>query len=267
MACSLQDLQKTEYEILCKFAEFCEANDIVYGLSGGTLLGAIRHNGFIPWDDDIDVHMEIHEFKKLIRRIRKHPIPGMHFSWIDTEPEYPFYFARVRKCGTYMPQEKYASLDMHNGVWIDIIVYCGVPKSAALLKLQQKLYLAFATMGRMFWYNQLDAQNEKPAEYNFKYRFMQNLSRKNKIRLRKLLFKMYTAIGSRRSEYISYNDWSLHPKEKLPRSFETPVIKHVFGDREFNIPQNYDASLTKQYGDYITPVEYPSHTDLSRVEV
>ncbi len=267
MACALKDLQKAEYEILCRFAEFCDEHKITYGLSGGTLLGAIRHNGFIPWDDDIDVHMEIHEYKKFMRCIRKHPIPGMHFSWIDTEPEYPFYFGRVRKCGTYMPQEKYLSLDMHNGVWIDIFTYTGVPKSKRLLALQQKLYLVFATMGRMFWYNQLDAQNEAEVQYSRKYRFLQNLSPKNRIRLRKLLFTLYTAIGSRHSEYVTYNDWSLQPKEMLPRSFELPVCKHVFEDREFSIPQNYDAALKKQYGDYMTPVEYPLHTDLSHVEV
>ena len=267
MACELKDLQQAEYDILCKFADYCDANGITYVLSGGTLLGAVRHNGFIPWDDDIDVHMEIHDFKKLVRKIRKHPIPGLHFSWIDTEPEFPYFFARLRKCGTFMPQDKYYQLDMHNGVWIDIITYFGVPKSDRLLKLQQKLYFAFATLSKMCWYKYLDEDSEEKFEYSSKFLFLRNLSIKNRIRLLKVLFALFTAIGSRRSEYITYNDWIKNPKEKLPRSFEEPFTTHVFGDREFKIPQNYDASLTKQYGDYMTPVEFPSHVDLTHVEV
>lgn len=267
MACELKELQQTEYEILCKFADFCDANGIMYGLSGGTLLGAVRHNGFIPWDDDVDVHMEIHEFRKFCRRIRKHPIPGLHFSWVDTDPEHPYWFARLRKCGTFMPQDKYASLDMHNGVWIDIITYFGAPKSARLLKLQQKLYFTFVTMTRMCWYNHQDAKNDEEFEYSSKFRFLRSITGKRRIRLCKLLFSLSTSLGSRRSEYITYNDWIKNPKEKLPRSFEIPVCNHIFGDREFSIPQNYDASLTKQYGDYMTPVEYPSHADLTHVEV
>ncbi|MBQ7545747.1 MAG: LicD family protein [Clostridia bacterium] len=267
MACELRELQLTEYEVLCKFAEFCDTHNITYGLSGGTLLGAVRHNGFIPWDDDIDVHMEMHEFKRFVRIIRKHPIPGIHFSWITTDPEHPYWFARLRKCGTFMPQDKYASLDMHNGIWMDIIVYCGAPKSERLLKLQQKLYFVFVTATRMSLFKHIDARNEESFQYNAKYRFIQNLSNKNRIRLAKLFFALYSALGSRHSEYITYTDWVQHPKEKLPRSFELPVCKHVFEDREFSIPVNYDASLTKQYGDYMTPVEFPCHADLSHVEV
>jgi lipopolysaccharide cholinephosphotransferase len=264
MACTLQELQNTEYEILCKFADFCDAHRIAYGLSGGTLLGAIRHDGFIPWDDDCDVHMSAQDFKKFRRCIRRDPIPGMHFSWIDTDPDCPFYFAKLRKNGTYMPEDLTRTLDMHNGVWIDIFVYTGLPKSRPAAKLQQKLYFIFATTARLYTNNAIDCDD---AQYNAKYRFLQGLSRKSMRRLRRLLFALYTSLGSSRSEYITYTDWATQPKKPLPRSFEMPTVKHVFGDREFSIPKNYDIALSTQYGDYMTPVEYPSHTDFSKVQL
>ena len=267
MACTMKELQDAELGILCQFADFCTQESIPYGLSGGTLLGAIRHKGFIPWDDDIDVHMDVRAFKKIVRRFRKNPIPGLHLSWIDSDAEYPFYHAKLRKNGTFMPEASCKSFDMHNGVWIDLFVYTGLPKNKLFAKVQEKLYFVFATTARMYLYDQIDAKNGGEAQYSAKYRFLKGLSRKRMRRLRKLLFALYTSLGSSRSELVTYNDWSQHPKEPLPRSFEMPQCKHVFCGREFLIPQNYDASLTKQYGDYMTPVEYPLHTELDKIEL
>ena len=267
MASTLKELQDAEYKILCDFADFCDKHSLTYGLSGGTLLGAVRHNGFIPWDDDIDVHMEIHEFKKFLKLYKKNPIKGLHLSWIDTDQEYPFYYAKLRKCGTYMPEEACSDLDMHNGVWIDIFVYMGVPNNKLLAKLQQKLYFVFATTARMYIYNKIDEKSENDAQYGLKYRLMKNMSRKNMHRFRRLLFTLFSSIGSRKSEFVVYNDWSQTPKKKLPRALELPVTKHIFRDREFSVPEKYDEALTTQYGDYMKPVEYPTHTDLTKVQL
>ena len=249
------------------FADFCDAHDIPYTLSFGTLLGAVRHNGFIPWDDDVDVNMDVVAFRKFVRCFKRNPIPGLHLSWIDTDPEYPLYFAKLRRNGTFMPEEGTEEFDQHNGVWIDIFVYHGVPKNRYLFALQKKLYFFFATASLIRVYEQTDRQNHSEFTYNRKYRWLAGLSRRSLSRLKKLLFFLYTHLGSRRSEYICYNDWRLTPKEKLPRSYEYPTIKHVFRDREFTIPREYDASLTKEFGDYMVPKQYPMHTDLSRVDL
>ena len=266
MACTLQELQNTEYDVLCKFADFCDAHKIPYGLSGGTLLGAIRHGGFIPWDDDIDVHMEIHAFRKFVRLYRRHPIPGLHLSWIDTDPEHPFFFAKLRKNGTFMPEESLRRFDMHNGVWIDIFGYTGIPKGRLRAKLQSKALQYFKLSGQLYFFRH-DPDIEHPLKQTRIYRFVSGLSYKSIRRIRKALFGAFVLLGSRRSERLIYTDWITPEQLNRLRSDELPLCRHPFGEREFSIPQNYDSALTKQYGDYMTPAKFPSHTNLSVIQL
>lgn len=267
MACTLKELQDAEYEILCAFADFCEKYDIEYVLIDGTLLGAIRHNGFIPWDDDIDIHMDSANFKKFVRKIRKYPIPGFHFSWVGTEPQYPFTFAKLRKNGTYMPEEKNTPLDIHNGVWIDIFTYTGLPKNPKIAKLQKKLFSWYVFLGQIYLNKVKDQRNEKQFEYSRKYNFILNLPFKVNSFIRRCLFSIYTSLGKSNSESVFRIDFMYNQAEPLPRVNFYPICQHAFKDREFNIPANYDQFLTQMYGDYMTPVEFPSHTDLSKIQL
>ena len=67
----LKELQKIEFDILCEFDEFCQKHGLKYSLAFGSLIGAARHKGFIPWDDDIDVYMMREEYEKFVELIEK----------------------------------------------------------------------------------------------------------------------------------------------------------------------------------------------------
>ena len=69
---STKQIQEAEYEVLKRFSSYCDEHELRYYLCGGTLLGAIRHNGFIPWDDDIDVMMPRPDFMRFLEFSRKH---------------------------------------------------------------------------------------------------------------------------------------------------------------------------------------------------
>ncbi|MCR5485829.1 MAG: LicD family protein [Clostridiales bacterium] len=268
MACTLTELQDTMYDILCKFDDFCTEHGIKYELGGGTLLGAVRHDGFIPWDDDVDVNMDVRDFKKFVRCYKRHPIAGYNLSWLDTAVDHPFNFAKLRKNGTFMPEDITKALNMHNGVWLDIFVFSGVPENKKLLKLKEYFYYLYSLTARLCYNNSIDAINNAETSYNLKYRLISRMPPKMFRRFRKLLFSIYTGIGGRRSKLITYNESNYnlsHEFMKFPRSFERPTTTHAFRDRMLPIPVNYEATLNDRYGDWRTPVEYPCHTDLSKI--
>ena len=93
----LRDIQLEELNILREFCRVCEALNLRYYLTAGTLLGAVRHRGFIPWDDDIDIAMPREDYDRLSRHWREVLSPGYTYQDYRSEPNFPYYFAKVRK--------------------------------------------------------------------------------------------------------------------------------------------------------------------------
>lgn len=267
MSCTLQELQKTEYDILCRFADFCEEYSLNYVLDAGSLLGAVRHNGVIPWDDDVDVSMDIKSFRKFVRLLKKHPIPGLHLTWCETEPYSPFPFAKLRLDGTHMPEPQYKGLEEHDGVWIDIFAYFGKPKSSFMRKVQEILYnnyLLLTTKTRDF---AKDGFKKKPDKNKFKFFLLKHLPKGAVGQLRRFALWLATSLGRDNSDEV-FNTWWLTKRSYgIKRSHYEPVTKHVYGKRDFCIPQNYDARLSHLYGDYMTPVVMESHTQLDCIDL
>ena len=101
------------FDMLVKFDEFCNKYKLDYSLCGGTLLGAIRHKGFIPWDDDIDVVMPRPDYEKFKRLVKKYPLaPNLVF-----DISYEGYVQKIIDKDTYL-KARYASVDKH--LWMDV---------------------------------------------------------------------------------------------------------------------------------------------------
>ena len=119
-AVTLKQLQQTEYEILCTVDDFCAKHDIRYALFCGTLLGAVRHQGFIPWDDDVDIAMTRDEYVKFCRCWKEHPAEGYIFQDLESDPYCTISHGKVRKDGTVLLTPAENPERGHHGIWIDI---------------------------------------------------------------------------------------------------------------------------------------------------
>ena len=132
---TLRRAQLRMLEILKVVDDICTKHGIQYTLDGGTLIGAVRHGGFIPWDDDIDINVTREDLAKL-RKILPRELPS-HLVYQDyfTDPYYPTLIAKVRERDSYMYEEPCTDKLKEKGIFIDIIPIEEVPNLAWKAKL------------------------------------------------------------------------------------------------------------------------------------
>ena len=261
---SLREIQLAEYEILTKLVRYFEQNNIHYVLCGGTLLGAVRHNGFIPWDDDIDIFVPREDFERLkvLYQRGSDSLEGIRLL-IPGEKGYPYPFIKAQNEELAVIDEKRD--EKYQGyVWADVFSLDHFPDNSFLHRLY---YLRIHMMTQILSFGTLSDTYLKKRGYYSKF---------DKIIVRLLLKTAYTILGgstkiARRidriacrmdkkykiSKHVGNGAWPNGMRDYYLVSDMEPITKHVFERGEFNIPENYDSNLTCFYGDYmkIPPVE------------
>ena len=127
----LDKLHRVQVEILRDFDAVCEKHQLHYFAVYGTAIGAVRHGGFIPWDDDIDVLMPREDYNRLIDVFREGKLKGYHLQCIETDPGYWNFFAKLRKNGTTFITKEERYVKSHQGVFIDIFPMEGIEREHA----------------------------------------------------------------------------------------------------------------------------------------
>lgn len=117
---TLRNLQLAELQILIDFHEFCKQHGLQYYLIGGALLGAIRYQGFIPWDDDIDVAMPRDDYERLQEIWVAESPKGYFLQSGKTDVQFSRCILKIRKDGTHLTERTSRNVPMHDGIYIDI---------------------------------------------------------------------------------------------------------------------------------------------------
>ena len=137
---NLRKMQLVELDLLVEMDRICRKYDIKYALCGGTLLGAVRHKGFIPWDDDVDVRMLRSEYNKFSEACKKELDQSKYFLQdFKSDPYYRWGYAKLTNINTVYRRTGQDNLKMRKHMFIDIFISDGMPNSERGRKIHQKV--------------------------------------------------------------------------------------------------------------------------------
>ena len=141
----LQELHAVLHEILGEIIRVCDVLHIPYFINGGTVIGAKFFDDILPWDDDIDLGMRREHYERFLREAPAVLGKDYFLQWFGTDPNTPFYFAKVRKNNTLFMEEVCRNINMHQGIYVDIFPYDKVPDNLFLRRVQRKAALMLNT--------------------------------------------------------------------------------------------------------------------------
>ncbi len=248
---TIKEIQEISFEILKYIDKVCRENNLKYSLVGGTLLGAIRHKGFIPWDDDIDIMMPRPDYEKLIDIIENssnNRFKALHFS--KKYPKYFYSFVKIVDTNTKLIEKDYKNNE-NMGVFADIFPADGIvlEKSKKMIR-KAYVYKFLSVLSSSKGY----LRNKKEYLKNTCKFFLSIIAKTfgYKFWLRKLE-KVTSKYKYEDCEYsMSYSGAYLE-KEIFKKSMFDELIDVDFEGYKMLAFKDYDEYLTRIYGDYMTP--------------
>lgn len=257
---TLEQHQQIIYEILYMVDDFCKAHDIPYFLVGGTLLGAVRHQGIIPWDDDADIAMTRENYNRFVTLFHAEGVYGYELYDFEHTDGYLFPFAKMAKVNSFVPTSKIKRIA------IDIFVYdgCGDDKEQALTYFTKKRKKMSEFAKQIIfchpfsetydcWKSKLVYFITKfPKESITFYPFILQSSWLQKI----FLYRFSSELSQKRvnsSEYSACIVWGLYGEGEVQNSSSFQILDTMdFGSRKLPVPSRWHEYLTSIYGDYKT---------------
>lgn len=252
----LRKLQLTELEILMELDRVCRKHNLRYYIVGGTLIGAARTGGFIPWDDDIDVSMPREDFDKLIK-LKDEFSDEFFLQTHKTEKDCYFFYAKLRKNGTYFGEDKFEHTGIHKGIFMDIFPLDYISDKGIVQKL---CFKSFSLI------NAFICSKKKTSEFLYKnmslpfivtFRLIQCILPLPLLYgLRSLTAKLTKALSNKRL-VASLAGFHGYPKEICPFELWAEGTDIEFEGKKVRAPKEYKKLLNHMFGDYmqLPPVE------------
>lgn len=243
----LRRVQKISLEIMIEFDRICRENGIKYIISAGTLLGAVRHKGFIPWDDDIDVFILEEDWQKFLD-VAPGQIDTERFfiRTQDTDKDNNLVFGQIKRNGTIYSKGNRSQFKTHRGVFIDILPLYNGSEYWIVHKLQDMICKYYKTK---VWAH-MGASSEKNRLKRIIYLWMQKGDHKKNVDK----YYHYAKMIKKRGDYLTYLNVKRNPFHKgfNKRSMFEKRTEYEFEGHMFYGPSDYDDFLSYCYSkDYM----------------
>lgn len=245
----LRIIKKIELEIALEIKRICEENNINYSLSGGTLIGAVRHKGFIPWDDDIDMAMTRENYDKFLK-IAPEKIDGNRFYIVnyETDPNVGEPFTKVMRKGTVFQESFSENTNASNGVFVDLFPFDNAPDGK--LARRRHAYRAYSIRKRILIKSGYNFQKTGVKKLIYKLIGATTFSGKEKLvkRFRKNQTK-YNNINTK--SMVSICGAYSYDLETVPAEMLEGYTQLEFEGEKFSVFKEYDIFLRHYFNDYM----------------
>lgn len=245
----LEKLQATQIEILEEIARICEKHQLRYFMIYGTLIGAIRHKGFIPWDDDLDIGMPRDDYEKFMQVARTELSSKYCLQNTQTEKQYWLSFGKVRKNNTIFEEASVVGLPdkIHKGIFVDIFPFDYVRKNKGILVHLQ--FILSKAINETMYYKAGVYSNKASLKYGGLDMLLKMLPMKSLCRMQSRIASMQ---NKKNSMYLAdFNSSRKYLNAIYPVEYFLPVKDSEFAGKYFKIPNKYDEYLRMVYGDYM----------------
>lgn len=248
-------LKEVQIEILDEIKRVCAEKKINFFLDSGTLLGAVRHKGMIPWDDDIDLGMLREDYEKFADIASALDDRFFYQSW-NSDTNYGLPYAKVRKKNTHFVERANMGSGQNDGIFVDIFPYDNYPDSRVKRVIyRQTLYLISKLLLSKCDYVVWMKDNGK--KNSFKKAIYSILKGVSKIFSKKQLIFWYNKIVTMCNKkdtdyYVPQAGDGQYKRWILPKKCFESFIELEFENELYPCPQNYDLYLKTFYGDYMT---------------
>jgi lipopolysaccharide cholinephosphotransferase len=256
---ALQKLHNKILEIADYFDTFCKENDITYYLMGGTALGAVRHQGFIPWDDDFDVFMDSENYYKFLEIVDQKLDKEKFYFQKEDSKEWGLFFSKIRMNGTTFIEKDLKDREMHHGIYIDIMCLNNTSKWVWIRYIQ---YLAARILSAAVLAQRgYHTESHKKRIYLFFARHLVNKMTKP------ILLKVVRGLNHRKSQMVGhFFGRAPFKKTSFPYKY-LGVPKYIkFEHLVLPVPKYVGAYLKVRYGENYMKLpseeekaKYPSH--------
>lgn len=239
-------LKQIQLNILDEFIKICDEHHFQYFALGGTALGSVRHGGFIPWDDDIDVGLSREEFEAFLNVAQAELPSGMFLQTFKTDENYPCCFAKIRVSNTTFIEKTLSNIDINHGVYIDIFPLDGYPEGVArrLAFHVRERILKAAVAGCYL----LDESQAGWIKKTVKRTIRKQIPYKKAVRKLDEMYRQYSYRDSTTIGVLSFGG-----NEIMPKAVFGNGVTGTFEGRSIRLPEKTDEYLTRLYGDYMTP--------------
>lgn len=244
---SIEDYKKILVEILKKIDYLCSEHNLNYQLAYGTLLGAVRHGGFIPWDDDVDIFMPREDYIKL-QNLIGNGLMGINFISIDNEPNTIYPFGKICDVNTLLIEHGFRRVPGY-GAYVDVFPLDYVPEDE---KKRQRIFKKYNTLIKLIQHSSRTSYTRVNSEFRNIEKFLAfkiGHCFDTKKLVKKVDKELQNLSNKEKTSFVSV------PWDSYGEAFNINDIYNVkkikFEDTMLNVSINYDAILNKIYGEYM----------------